>query len=297
MLEGDDLLTAAVSGWAYPDELIGSRIPVAQSVAGASIQTGQPIMLADVQTNDGRLYLEAIEYFGSFHCYMTVPLISGKRPIGVIAVADRDTAVLGTDSLRVLRMLAPSAVIGLENARLYQEQRERRLEAEGRHQMAESLRVMLAIVNSNRSLDEILNYIVTHVSSRLLDCQAMAIYALRPGDRDLVIQAAHGLSANPVPAQCLPGHAAASEAVRTCQPVVVADAGLRFEEETNLDATPAEWAMAGQLMVPYQAWLAVPLIVKGDVYGAILTYYTKPRPFSQEDVGLVRGSATRWRWP
>jgi hypothetical protein len=57
--------------------------------------------------------------------------------------------------------------LALKNARLYQAQQERRLEAESRHQMSESLRVMLAIVNSNRSLTAILEFIVNQVSSRL----------------------------------------------------------------------------------------------------------------------------------
>jgi signal transduction histidine kinase len=289
VLEGDQLRMAAVSGPAFSKELIGSCIPVAQSVAGSSIQTGQPIMVADVQNEDARIYLEAIEHFGYIHCYMTVPLISGKRPIGVIAVADQETSVLGVDSLRVLCMLAPSAVIGLENARLYQEQQERRLEAEGRHQMAESLQIMLAILNSNRSLDEILDYIVTHVSSRLLDCQAMAIYALQPTDGSLIVQAGHGLSANSVGAQLLPGHAAASQAVHTGKPVAVADAALDLESaEAGLEPPPAEWAMASQLMVLYRAWLAVPLVVKGNIYGAILMYYRNPRNFTAEDIGLAQ---------
>jgi signal transduction histidine kinase len=288
VLEGDQLRIAAVSGQAYSDALLDSCIPVAQSVVGSSIQTGQPIMVADVQGSEGSLYLEAIEHFGFIHCYMTVPLLSGDRPIGAIAVADQDTAVLRVDSLRVLSMLAPSAVIGLENARLYQEQQERRLEAEGRHQMAESLRVLLAILNSNRSLDEILDYIVTHVSSRLLDCQAMAIYSLDPRDSGLAIQAEHGLSVNSFAAQYLPGHTAASQAVKTGKPVAVTNANVKFDGgEINPGASSAEWAMFSQLMVLYQAWLAVPLIVKGEVYGAILMYYRQPRQFSEEMIGLA----------
>ncbi|MEN6410313.1 MAG: GAF domain-containing sensor histidine kinase [Anaerolineaceae bacterium] len=288
VLEGDELRLAAVSGSVRSGEYVGYRVPVAQSVAGMSIQTSQPIMLTDVVGDDARIYREAIERFGNIACYMTVPLILGTRPIGVIAVADQDTVSLGIDSLRVLSMLAPIAVIGLENARLYQEQQERRIEAEGRHQMSESLRVMLAIVNSNRSLDEILDYIVTHVSSRLFECQATAIYSLQPKDQTLAIQASYGLEVNPVAAQFLPGHASASQVVQTCQPVTVTNAEVKETEgKTYLETAPAEWAMVNQLMVHYQAWLAVPLIVKGKIYGAILLYYRDPRIFSEEEINLA----------
>ncbi len=286
VLEGDELCVAAVSGQARSDNLIGYRIPVAESIAGSSIQTSRPIIIPDAQ-NDPRICRETLMYFNDIHSYLAVPLLSEIRPIGVIVVANQETSVLGTDSLRVLSMLASSAVIGLENARMYQEQQQRRLESEERYQMAESLRVMLAILNSNRSPDEILNYIVTHVSSRLLDCQAMAIYCLQPGNRALTIQAAHGLPADFVAnAHFLPGHETVGQAVLTGQPVAVPNAVI-LSDETRVTLTPAEWAWVNQLRALYQAWLAVPLIVKGDIYGAILMCYRQPRTFFEEEIGMA----------
>lgn len=288
VLDENDLDLAAVSGVDQAEKLIGYRIPVAQSVAGQSIQTKQPIILTDVHEDDARIYSEAIKPFGQIGCYLTVPLIYETRSIGVIAVADQCDAALRNDSLRVLSMLAPSAVIGIENARLYQEQQERRLEAEGRHQMAESLRVMLAILNSNRSLDDILEYIVTHVSSRLLQCQAAAIFSLKPKDGSLTIQAAHSLSHDLVDAQFLPGYAAARQVIHTLQPMAVTHAqSEEADGEADTETAPAEWAMVSQLMVVYKAWLAVPLIVKGEIYGAILMYYHEPREFSKEEIVLA----------
>lgn len=287
VLEEDELRIAAVSGQVASNKLIGYRLPVSHSVAGASIQASQPIIVTNVH-NDPRIHRDVLAYFGDIRCYLAVPLISGNRPIGVIAVADRATSVLGPDSLHVLSMLAPSAVIGLENARLYHEQQERRLEAEGRHQMAESLRVMLAILNSNRSLAEILDYIVTQVSSRLLNCQATALYSLQPADNNLTIQAAHGLPADLVAdARFIPGHGAVGQAVLTGQPVAVANAAAILAAETEPALTPAEWAWISRLRVHYQAWLAIPLLVKGDTYGAILMYYRHPRAFSEEEIGLA----------
>lgn len=287
VLEGDGLYLAAVSGSDRADKLIGYRIPVTQSMAGQSIQTSQPMMLTDIRENDPRIYSEALKPFGKINCYMTVPLIYGTRSIGVIAVADECEAILSGDSLSILSMLAPSAVIGIENARLYQEQQERILEAEGRHQMAESLRVMLAILNSNRSLGEILDYIVTHVSSRLMECQGTAIFAYHLKDKTIGIQAAHGLSTTLVDVQYLPGYEAAKQAVQTRQPVTVTNSRNKAEDDFDMESNSAEWAMASQLMVIFQAWLAVPLIVKGEIYGTILMYYSEPRQFSREEINLA----------
>jgi two-component system nitrate/nitrite sensor histidine kinase NarX len=287
VLEGDELCVSAVSGLEVSDDLLGCRIPVDRSIAGPSIKTGQPTMIAEIQSSDAEMFWEVASHFRDMHSYMTVPFMSGSQPIGIIAVANQGTEALALDNLRVLSMLAPSAVIGLENARLYQEQQERRLEAEGRQQMAEGLRVMLAIVNSNRSLDEILDYIVTHVSSRLLDCQAMAIFSLQAKDGDFKIQAAHGLPADLLAAShFLPERVSIKQAVLTRQPVAVADVSVMFGDETN--STPTEAALLSQLMTVYQAWLAVPLIIKGSIYGVILLYYQQPRKFSEQEIGLAQ---------
>ncbi|MEA4907502.1 MAG: GAF domain-containing protein [Anaerolineaceae bacterium] len=288
VLDGADLRIAAVSGQINPDDLIGYHIPVNHSVAGLSIKTSHAIAIQDVRREDARLYREAVKRFGDVRSYMTVPLISGTRPLGVIAVADQSEAVLEADRLRVLGMLASSAVIGLENARLYQEQQDRRLEAESRHQMAEGLRVMLAILNSTRSMDEILDYIVKHVSGRLLDCQAMAIYSVQPHSQALAVQAAHGLPASLMDASyLLKAQDTVRRAVSTRQPVALADAAEILEDETSLEMATTEWSLVGQLVTYFQSWLAVPLIVKGEIYGAVLMYYRQRQSFSEEQIGLA----------
>ena len=289
VLEENNLSLAAISGLNPSDQLIGYHVPVNQSIAGQSIQTKEPIMLADLEKDDARIYYEAIKPFGEISCYLTVPLIYGTKSIGVIAVADQCSTELGDDRLRVLTMLAPSAVIGIENARLYQEQQERRLEAESRHQMSESLHVMLAILNSNRSLSEILDYIVTHVSGRLLGCQATAIFSLQPNDHSLKIQASSGIPAELIDPQFLPGYESANQVVREKKPITVsiAQAG-GADDEANLEMSSVEWALANQLMTVYQAWMAVPLTVKGEVYGAILMYFNEPKTFSEEEINLAQ---------
>lgn len=286
ILENDHLVLQAFSSEELGNEIIGYQIPVASSLAGKSIETGKALMISNVVTDDEYIYDEIVRFSGPSGCYLTIPLVYGNRSVGAIAVADQFRQCFRDDSLRVLNMLAPSAVIGIENARLYQEQQERRLEAEGRHQMAESLRVMLAIVNSNRSLQEILDYIVNQVSSRLLDCQATAILTHNYKDHTLTIQAAHGLQTNLIDNQLLPGYDAAFQAIRDGQLVTVSDA-LEIDEDSNLDTSLAEWAMAGQLLIIYRAWMAVPLKIKGEIYGAIVIYFNAPRNFTLEEINLA----------
>jgi signal transduction histidine kinase len=288
ILVGDELELAAVSGYEYAEKIIGSHIPIASSLAGQSIKIKRPLMINNLEENDTRVYYEALKPFGKIGCYFTIPLLFGDSSIGAITVIDQCDKEVDNDSLRVLSMLAPSAVIGIENARLYQEQQERRLEAESRHQMAEGLRVMLAILNSNRSLSEILDYIVKQVSSHLLDCQATAIFALQPKDKTLFIQASHGLSPYLVDTQFIPGYDAASLAIKTKQPVTISNVlSMQIDDQSMFAADSVEWAITSQLIVFYKAWIAVPLVVKGESYGAILMYYHDPHEFSKEEINLA----------
>jgi hypothetical protein len=78
----------------------------------------------------------------------------------------------------VLTLLASSAVVALENARLYHEEQSRRIETERRRQVAEGLRNILDVLNSNRPIDEIIRYAVAQASDligSMLPCCGMAI--------------------------------------------------------------------------------------------------------------------------
>jgi signal transduction histidine kinase len=288
VLDEGELTLAAVSGSDHDNDMIGFRFPVNNSMAGKSMILAKPMMVTGLVEDDPRIFYQALKPFGKISCYMTVPLNSGNRPIGVIAVADNCDGTLEENSLRVLSMLAPSASIGIENARLYQEQQERRLEAESRHQMAESLRVMLEIVNSDRSLEEILSYIVTHVSGRLLGCQAMAILTLNSKDGSLSVQAAHGLLFTQPGPHSLPGYDLACQVILTRKADYATNASIENNfDRLAQDELSAEWAMAGQLITVYHSWLAVPLVSKDEVFGAILMYYAEPQTFSNEELNLA----------
>ena len=98
---------------------------------------------------------------------------------------------------------------------------ERTQEIERRRQVADSLRDILAILNSNRPLPEILQHIVLQ-ARQLLKADASAIYQVQDGDTSIVIEASTGLS----PQQLVEAYhprltAAVSRAVNGSQPVTV----------------------------------------------------------------------------
>ena len=123
LLEGDLLRLAVLSNHPdpsyQPDLAVGYTIPLKQSLGQAAFETGKPLLIADVQ-NDPRLNADLRRRI-SIHSYLGVPLMAGAKPIGLLVAVDKMEGPLTEDDERILTLLATSAVIGLENARLYAE--------------------------------------------------------------------------------------------------------------------------------------------------------------------------------
>jgi signal transduction histidine kinase len=123
LVEGDVLRLAVLSD--YPDTdpqqslYVGYTIPLKQSLGQVAFETGKPLLIQDVQ-NDPRLHPDVRNRI-SIHSYLGVPLIAQGQPIGLLVATDKMDGPLTSDDERTLTLLASSAVIGLENARLYEE--------------------------------------------------------------------------------------------------------------------------------------------------------------------------------
>jgi PAS domain S-box-containing protein len=178
-------------------------------------------------------------------------------------------------------------VTGRELAYRTLEQRveERTREVERRRQVAESLRGILAALNSSRTLNDILDYIAAQ-ASQVLDADAVAIYRLRGGV--FRIQIARGLDAEYVQRMFIrPGEGPLGRAVEARQPAAVTDIAAEILALPEVREDPIRRPLLDRLTTKYRALLAVPLIVKGEVYGGLALYYDSHRTLSDEEVGLA----------
>jgi nitrate/nitrite-specific signal transduction histidine kinase len=177
---------------------------------------------------------------------------------------------------------------------LEQRVQERTREIERRRQVAESLRDILTILNSNRPLDEILDYIVAQ-ASWLLDADASAVYCLQHEDRLLTIRAARGLEPDFGVGMNIPvGQEVTSQAVLKRRPVAISNTTIEFADLMKMGDTelePQQQAFLAHIADRYGAMLAVPLTVKDKIYGTVSLYYHEPREFSQEEIGLAAAYA------
>ncbi len=123
------LMRYSADGWAVtsmheaPDRLRGSRLPLHFSRAvDEAIASGEPVLVEDVYTDD-RANTEVAETFG-WRSYVLVPLRLGSEPLGVVYFAYRGTQHFRLGDLEFAKRLSTAITLALENARLYQAERQ-----------------------------------------------------------------------------------------------------------------------------------------------------------------------------
>ncbi|HSH77685.1 MAG TPA: GAF domain-containing protein [Herpetosiphonaceae bacterium] len=212
------------------------------------------------------------------------------HPFGILC-ADSDVPRTFADAeIHFLQTAANVLAMAVERVQAHQtlEQRvaERIREIEWRHQVADSLPAILTILNSNGTLDDILDYIVRQ-ACRLLGANAAAIYRVHSQEAMLDIHAAYGLDTEYAVLNLPSDWGAAGQAVLTQQPVVVTDGPVTLPAHSPGLGVPQTPPLLVSLANRYRSLLAVPLIIKADVYGVITLYYQAPRQFSDEDIRLA----------
>ena len=180
---------------------------------------------------------------------------------------------------------------------------ERTRELERRREVSDGLRDVLAVLNSNQSIEEILNHI-TEQACRLLRADASAIFRIQRKQGPLQMQASHGLpdefadylrmppdlgpdlegdetagiTAVDPHVYAMPAHPQTPRVLHTENALSIISAGAPDAGEDDLVAAPEQ---------PYQAVFSVPILIKNEMYGSLTLYYREPRKFSAEEIELA----------
>src|SRR6185436_9976133 len=162
----------------YPDDVAWSlRVKVGHGLVGAAVADGKPILVNDVHT-DPR-YVEAVP--GS-NAELVVPLRRKGRVIGALnLLSDTVGQFTETDEM-MLRQFGAHVAVGIENARLFEHERQY---ASTLETLAEIGRDFAAILN----LDELLTRIAT-LTSRLVEYRTFGILLLNDERQELEMKVA-----------------------------------------------------------------------------------------------------------
>jgi signal transduction histidine kinase len=260
------------------DLILMSRRPVLIADLHA---TYTPVLEMGTGVDDvQRAYIQAL--LKHFAGMLSVPLFIRDEIFGSLTFFFQDHRSFSEEDIQLAMALGDQAALAIENARLYREEHVRREEAERRRQVAEGLRDILAVLNSNRSLEEILGDIVAQ-ATHLLHTDAVAIYRLLEEEGVLVIHASDGLDEDFVRNLRIP---VAADQIDPA-PVSVSDTREDSGLLSVLSLSAGERGVVERLLDTYRAYLFVPLVGKQVVYGAFTLYYHQARSFSGEEIGLA----------
>jgi signal transduction histidine kinase len=292
-LDGEILTLVAYRGPIPESDAMGYRFLLAQTGANRSVVEGRsPIIIPDVRA-DSPLALSFQEAagpslattFSYVSSWLGVPLLHKEQVIGMLSLDHGQANYYTARHAQLALAFAGHVAVALANARLYEAEQERRLETERRRAVAEGLRDILTVLNSNRSLDEILAYIVAQ-AGRLLGTEAGAIYRLDAKTGKFIVQASQGLPEQYVQEMQIPtGQGAVGMAVQQRRPVVVnrmADLVPPDFMDDPVRRTHVEW-----LVHRFESVIAVPLVIKDEIYGGIVLYFGYKRDLARDEVELV----------
>lgn len=178
LLRPDGQVLDLVVAQNLPPKPGGTSLQLGEGLSGRVAQTGEPLMVVDYQQWDGRARAYERDPLGRV---LGVPMKVGDRVIGVIDVIDdaHGTQVppgqppFTEDEVWLTTLFADQAAIAVENASLFEAEREQR-------ELAEALRQATAAVSSSLDLDQILDQILEQVD-RVIPGDAANI-ALIEGD-------------------------------------------------------------------------------------------------------------------
>lgn len=223
-----------------------------------------------------------------YAAWLGVPLVIRDELYGSLTFYYGEAQQFAQEQVDLASTFVEQAALAIENARLHQLEQSRRIEAEQRRRIAESLRDILGILNSKRPLKEILVYVVTQ-ASQLLGSSAGVIFAVENAPH-LTIQAAYGLPDDLLTIRSLPTSSGqVLTSMLTREPYLIENIGVYLArvQTGGRDLTPGMETWLERLSRYYNAYLSIPLVVHDEVFGALGLYYTEPRGFTDEELRLA----------
>lgn len=283
--QGDVLQPTVQIGWSQEFQDHMNNLPVTPgrgSIAARVAQSGSVEQIADVLDDPEYTNIEG-QRLGGFRTLLGVPLMRDGAVTGVFVLARSSVSPFSTREIELVQTFSDQAVIAIENVRLFEEVESRNRDlAESLEQQMATGAILQVIAGSPTDIQPVLDA-VAESAARLCDAYDATIYLLR-SDR-LAVGAHHGPI--PIDGAGLPvaRDVVTGRAVLDRVPVHVPDLTIAGEEFATARM------MAQRL--GFRAILATPLLQEGKAIGALMIRRIEARPFSDNQIGLLKTFANQ----
>jgi GAF domain-containing protein len=286
--EGDAFRTTAMHN--VPPEFAEVRRreplvrPEPDGVLGRLVRTRAIVHVADVTAEDGyrtrrnTLFVTAVE-LGRFRSLIAVPMRKGDALIGAIVIYRQEVGPFSDKQIELVSNFAAQAVIAIENARLLNELRE------SLEQQTATANVLQVISSSAGELNSVFNAVLTN-ATRLCSANFANLVLFDEGQMRVV--AMH----NAPPAY---------EKMRQRDSIVPLNQSILRSLVTTkqlvhvIDITVEEPYASSPLakMGAARSAVAVPMLRRDELVGAIAIYHQEVRPFTDKQIELLQNFAAQ----
>ncbi len=268
---------------AFSDEAMGAshpqrRLRFGEGGVGWVALHRRPLAIPDL-LSDTRLANRPWLQAQGLRSVFAVPIIDRDSLLGVIAMLGREPFAFESDDRDLLDSFVAQAATAIRNARLF-------AESESRRRSAEALAQLSRLCSETLDLATVVQRVVESVRT-LLGVSVAALYRLVPETGDLVTLARAGTDSRTLgPSAVFPrGTGAVGLAVQQRRAVF----SENFLTDSRITFAPA---ISERLQgVAYRAVLALPLLVKERVIGALAVCAGEGRVFSDDETRLAQAFA------
>lgn len=273
-----------------------------RDIAGSALENGWSISSARGEGLKGRVWnsgcIEVLDDYSTWpgrmpdstlhtlHATIVAPLKSNGQVIGTLGLAHTDPQLrFGKDEIDIVSRLVELAALAYDRARLLQSERRSR-------QVAESLRDVIRIVNSNRSLGEMLNFILEQ-AVQLLGASHGVLFRMNPQSHALTIQSTYGIDDPNLASFSIivpPGTLARGR--RYLADGLVLPSNVSNVLIAGIRRDPKLRAKFGILAENFGNAITAQLAIDDEIYGGIMLYGACASGYSQADRQVMQTLAT-----
>jgi GAF domain-containing protein len=283
-LDGHDLRAAA--HWGAIAQDIGVRFPCSRGhVSGRTVLERKPVHVIDLQAEgeefpEGSAFAKRLGHRTTFG----VPLLRKGVAVGTIQLRRAEVSPFTDKQMALLGTFADQAAIAIENARLFEAERQRTRElAEALEQQTATSEVLRIISSSPTNIQPVLDAVAAN-AARLCEARNADVW-LREGEIAVCrVRSGPLIGFSVSHRQPLNRDWVTGRAVLEAQTIHVPDL-------PDSDEYPQGREMARRH--GHRATLAVPLLREGTAIGAILVRRREARPFTDKQIALVQTFANQ----
>jgi len=218
-----------------------------------------------------------------YQAWLAVPLVVQGNVFGSMAFYYAAPQKFNEELISLSQSFADQASLAIENASLHNLEMERFEESERRRRVSEAFGKVLAILNSDRPLHEILSY-VSSQARQLTDADASVIYMLDLDQKTIELVAGSQLPDEfATLGELAYSDSSAYESLVKGEPFVVEDVQNLFNSFSDGNVP----LLTSLVLEYYRAALLVPVVISEVTYGAIALFYSNPVKFEEEDISLA----------